>query len=499
MRSTFALPDIPPSLSFNPPSMASTFDLYTPQEEGTSQAEPKGPTRFFAQLLKDKFSRKISIHPKDVTNILCIPQVHEDDVESIMKAIRRGGYASTPMPSAFYASDRGEKMGPVLLEGSHRIEALRRLLCQKEATWLNPGETPENFKVVITVFKNLTLDDESRITQEFKKLAITAVRTTLVQQVLAINLALITCRLHENLPDRSEVSLDLLCQTYPEYKRYQNQTLRSWKNMAHALSPESLNLLLEKCAEFKVAFSKKTIQESSMLTTLQHYPGVQLWYLQRLLYLVAQGKIRRFKASYFKKMAKSLQRLANAILDFSACLEHIFDLENMANTFRDIVNNGKPSQIAHRELSHKILVSFYQIYLCSPTKDQEVQAVLQERKKHILLFPHIFYEIVAEIHFEKNYEEADKMFEAPLTSNRPRFTSRAQILQKRSHSETEPKTTIQKKKKRYMLRSIQRPVHKVSPPGSYSEQIEETGPDFKKTYQKIFLTRRFSRRFLFQR
>ena len=499
MRSTFALPDIPPPLPSLPPSMASTFDLYTPQEEGTSQTEPNEPTRFLAQLLKDNFSRKISIHPKDVPNILSVPQVHEEDVQSIMKAIPRGGCGSPSMPSSFYASDRGEKKGPVLLEGNHRIEALRRLLSQKEATWLNPGETPENFKVVITVFKNLTLDDESRITQEFKKLAITAVRTTLVQQVLAINLALITCRLHENLPDRSEVSLDLLCQTYPEYKRYQNQTLRSWKNMANALSPESLNLLLEKCPEFKVAFSKKTIQESSVLTTLQHYPGVQLWYLQRLLYLDAQGKVRRLKAAYFKKMVKSLQRLAYAILEFAACLEHIFALEKMANAFRDLVNTGEPSQIAHGELSHQIMMSFYKTYLCSPTKDEEIQTVLQERKKHILLFPHIFYEIVAEIHFEKNYEEADKMFEAPLTSNRPRFTNRAQILQKRSHSETEPRTTIHKKKKRYMLRSIQSPVHKVSPLPSYSEQTEETKPQVKKIYQKKCPTRRFTQRFLFQR
>ena len=357
----------------------------------------------------------------------------------------------------------------------------------------------ESWKVVITVCKDLTLEDESGITQELKKLDMTAVRTTLIQQVLAIHSALSTWRLHQNLPDHAEVSLDLLCQTYSEYKRYQNQTLRSWKNMANALSPESLNLLLEKCPEFKVAFSKKTIQESSVLTTLQHYPGVQLWYLQRLLYLDAQGKVRRFKPAYFKKMVKRLQRLANAILEFAACLDHIFDLQKMANAFRDLFNKGKPSQIAHGELTHEIMVSFYKKYLCSPTKDEEVQTVLQERKRHILLFPHIFYEIVAEIHFEKNYEEADKMFEAPLTSNRPRFTNRAKILQKRSHSETEPRTTIHKKKKRYMLRSIQGQVHKVSPLRSYSEQTEEAKPQVKKIYQTKFPTRRFTRRLLFQR
>ena len=300
---------------------------------------------------------------------------------------------------------------------------------------------------------------------------------TFFDQIVAMQRALSICRRRQNLPDHADVSVKDLCEARNDYKRYHNSTIRSWKRMAHSLSPEALEFPLQKKPDLKIVFSKKTIQESSMLTTLKNFPGAQLWYLKRLVYLKAQDKIRRFKATYFKKMAKMLERLASAMLDFAACLEHIFDLEQGANTFRDLVKKGQLSfSVSQPKVTEQFLMSFSQNYLCSPMKDEEMQPVLQERESDTLLFPHIFYQIVAAIHFENDHEKACGMFEAPPHRLRPRFTSHSQIFQKRSQSATEFKTPLQIMKKRYLLRSSTksgRKPRRASPPQNYSEQEED--------------------------
>lgn len=217
------------------------------------------------------------------------------------------------------------------------------------------------------------------------------------------------------------------------------------------LTPESLNSLLDQYGKSKAAFYRKTVQESSMRTTLKHYPGVQLWYLKRLVYLEDQGKIGRLKAAYFKEMAKNLKRFANAMLDFAGFLDHIFNLHQIADAFKDMVNVGHPRRIPQGIKSNQILMSFSDDYLWSLKKDEEVRPVLQQREKDTLFFPRIFHQIVAEIHFENNHEKADQMFESPPPNARPKFTSHLQILGKRSHSATESKNL--KKENKYMLRS----------------------------------------------
>ena len=451
--------------------MTSSSTFFNLHEEDASQKESNEPRRSFAQLLKDKFDRTISVHPKDVNNIFSVSQIREENVRSMMKSIRDCGWKR----SSLYASDRGEGKPPILIEGIHRAEALRRLLSREETTWLPRGKTSHNFKIDISVLKNLTLDEEACIACESSKIDTAGVPLTLVDQVLAMHRALKCCRLRQNLPYNAEISFEVLCQAQPDYRRYHSSTIRSWKRMADALSHQSLEFLREKQLEFKAAFSKKTIQESSMLTTLKRYPGVQLWYLKRLLYLEAQENAKPFKAAYFKKMAARLERFANAILDFAACLEHIFDLQNIANAFRDMVNWGKPRRVPQGKMSEQILMSFSHNYLWSSKKDDEVQAALQEREKDTLLFPRIFYQIVAQIHFEDDYEKADEMFEALPNGLRPRFKSHSQILQKRSLSAADSKSKIQKKKKRYPLRSAHKPskkFHKGSPPDVEQEVAE---------------------------
>ena len=326
-------------------------------------------------------------------------------------------------------------------------------------------------------FTSVNPHGEGASRQEHAELPVPAADLTFLEQIVAMQKALNICRRRQNLPDHADVSVKDLCEAQNDYKRYHNSTIRSWKRMAHSLSPEALEFLLQKQRDLKIAFSKKTIQESSVLITLKNFPGAQLWYLKRLVYLKAQDKIRRLKATYFKKMAKMLERLASAMLDFAACLEHIFDLHQAANTFRDLVKKGQHCPLGpQRKVAEQFLMSFFQNYLWSPKKDEELKPVLQERENDTLLFPHIFYQIVAAIHFENDHEKACGMFEAPPHRLRPRFTGHSQILQKRSQSATEFKTTLHKMKKRYLLRSSTnsaKKTRKASPPQNYSEQEEE--------------------------
>ena len=76
---------------------------------------------FFTQLLQDKFDRTINVHPSKLTNLLSVRQLREDGVTNFMQNIRECGWTGSPL----YASDRGGNQTPVLLEGAHRIEALR--------------------------------------------------------------------------------------------------------------------------------------------------------------------------------------------------------------------------------------------------------------------------------------------------------------------------------------------------------------------------------------
>ena len=175
-------------------------------------------------------------------------------------------------------------------------------------------------------------------------------------------------------------------------------------------------------------------------------------------------------------MATRLERFANAMLDFAACLEHIFDLRNIANAFRDMVNWGKPRRVPQGKMSEPILMSFSNNYLWSSRKDDEVQPALQEREGDTLLFPRIFYQIVAQIHFEHDYEKADEMFEALPPGLRPRFDGHSQILQNRSLSSADSKSKIQQKKRRYPLRSAQKPskkFHEGSPRNHMEQEVAE--------------------------
>ena len=398
----------------------------------SSVATPESPPLSFAQLVKDKSYGTITLHPSKVTSTLSVRPIREEGVIVVMKAIRDCGWTRSPL----YASDRGDNRPPVLLEGSHRLEALRRLLSKKQTPWLLRGETPSSFKVDITVLKNLTPEEEIRIGRESNKINSSNVQMTLVDQLVAMHKALKLCREKYSVPKEKRVKMSVFLKSNPDYRRYARSTLRAWKRVADGFGPEALQFLLvkhskgfESGGEVKTAFSKKTIMESQVVSCLKSYPGVQFWYLKRLVHLEGEDKVRQHNVTYFKELPKLLRFFADAMIQFATSLEKEFKLSQIAKCFRDLVQIGhldktKFPKNQERRWKHH-LSKFAEQYLWSAKREDEVGEVVQQRRKdeNKLLFPHIFYEIVAQLHFNKDYDKTDEMFNAPKTGLRPEFTT----------------------------------------------------------------------------
>ena len=427
------------------PNMASTS---TAQQISRPHASP-----FFTQLLHDKFDRKIDVHPTKLNTFLSLLHLREEGVISVMQNIRDCGWTGSPL----YASDRGGNQLPVLLEGGHRIEALRRLLARNETSWLLRGQTPENFKVQITVFKNLSSEEESRIRREFNNINSKNVRMTLLDQIVAMHKALTLCRRRKNIPENAPVNLQLLIDIYPDYGRYHRSTVRAWRRAADQFGPESIAYLLKTYSQglqrgrLEVAFSKKTIQESKMLKTLQDYPGVQFWYLKRLVYMEAHNKIKYYNASHFNRMAVVLKHFADALNQFASCLLDVFKLHKLAISLQNLVKKGRAYSIQCKKedmRQYRILSTFSNYYLWSTKGDKELNAAVRQRQKDNSLFPYILYQLVARIQFNNNFVEAEALFQTQAAKLRPRFTTpfhskwvyknHFEISRKRSHHYLQP-------------------------------------------------------------
>lgn len=415
-------------------------------------------TLSFMRLIKEKFDRDLHIHPHQVTRVLSIRPVREEGVRKIMTTIQQCGWAS----SNLFASDRGDDQPPVLVEGNHRVEALRRLLNEKNSSWLLPGETPQDFKVKITVLKGLTLDDEARIGREANHINANHVSMTLIDHIVAMYRALTATRLRKQISPRASVSIDLLLATHPDYKRYHKSTIRAWKRMAEGLAPQARKLLLKthaqglKSGDVRLAFSKKTLIESQMMQNLKDWPGVQFWYLKRLIYLENQGKTRAHTAKYFKGVIIRLKNFAQAFRQFSKTLMTTFDLPSTASYLANVLETGSPGENLNNSLM-KPLLQFTQNYLWTNNRDKEIQALLQKRKHNDSVFPYVFYQLVAQLRFNEDYAEADKIFTAPDSTLQLKFTSPVdptqnfqnylQSLQKkRSHSSLDAGPSKKKQK-----------------------------------------------------
>lgn len=388
----------------------------------TSPKSPRLPS--FAQLVNDKLDRHIHVHPRDLTCIRSVRELREEGVLKIIDAIRECGWAC----STLYASDRGDGKLPVLVDGSHRLEALRRLLKSKDTSWLLQNETPENFKVTLTVLKGLTFEEEGRVGREANHINSRHVSMTLVDHIVATHRAVIATRLRLNLKSGEDLSSETLRKVHPDFRRYANSTIRAWKGLAEGLSPQARKLLLQVHAsglssgDVRVAFSKKTLVDSKMMHHLRNCPGAQFWYLKRLVNLEDNDEIRTHKAPYFEDLILVLKSFSNACTQFVGRLKYTFKLTKVARYLDDIVQTGTPSDNLRPALK-VYLTTFAHNYLWTSKRDKEVHALLQLRKKNIKMYPYVFYQLVAQLHFKEDYEKVDKMFAAPQSHDRVTFTS----------------------------------------------------------------------------
>ena len=341
-----------------------------------------------------------------------------------MDAIRECGWAC----STLYASDRGDGKFPVLVDGSHRLEALRRLLKSKDTSWLLDKETPENFKITLTVLKSLTFEEEGRVGREANHINSRHVSMTLVDHIVATHRAVIATRLRLNLNSGQDLTSETLRKVHPDFRRYANSTIRAWKGLAEGLSPQAKKLLLQvhtsglSSGDVRVAFSKKTLVDSRMMHHLRNFPGAQFWYLKRLVNLEDKDEIRKHKAPYFEDLILVLKSFSNACTQFVGRLKYTFKLTKVAKYLDEIVQTGTPSDRLRPALK-VYLTTFAHNYLWTSKRDNETRALLELRKKNIKMYPYVFYQLVAQLHFKEDYEKVDKMFAAPEANERVSFTS----------------------------------------------------------------------------
>ena len=421
-----------------------------------------------------------------------------------MQAIRESGWAC----STLYASDRGNGETPVLVDGSHRREALLRLLKSKDTSWLLRNETPDTFKVTVTVLKGLTPEEEGLVGREANHINSKHVAMTTVDHIIATDIAVTATRLRLNLKKGEALSAATLRSVHPDFQRYATPTIRAWKGLAEGLSPQAKKLIfrlhssgLGPKGDVRVTLSKKTLMDSKMMVHLRKYPGAQFWYIQRLVALEADEKIRTNKAHYFENVILLLKGFSDACTQFALCLKHTFKLNKVAKYFDEIVRSGAAPEKLTKKLTPALkehLKSFTRNYLWTFKREKEVQAVVDLRKKDYKMFPYVFYQLVAQLHFNEDYEKVDKMFAAPEANDRVKFTSPVdptqenlnyrQLLQKRrlqllssrsgqsSNENDGPPTKKQKKQKKPAAEEARR-KEKGKERERDQEQVENTDDD----------------------
>ena len=190
--------------------------------------------RFFAQLLKDYHHSTIQVTPselKHMTRDKGLRDVRRSGVHELKLAIKRSGWARTPL----IASGKDDGLSPRLLEGFHRAEALFQLFNEKDTGWLLRNETPETFRVEVTVLKGLTAEQEQQISRESNLVNSSNVVMSLVDHVVAMRSALQTCLDEENLDRLVEVSRKVLFKHHPDYQHYAKSSVSLWKRLATKL------------------------------------------------------------------------------------------------------------------------------------------------------------------------------------------------------------------------------------------------------------------------
>ena len=400
-----------------------------------SAANQAKNARFFAQLLKDHHHRIIRVRPsqlKQMTTEKGLRDVRKSGVDELKLAVKRSGWARTPL----IASDREDGSGPRLLEGFHRAQALFELFNEKDTDWLLRNETPETFRVEVTVLKGLTVEQELQISRESNFVNSSNVVMSLADQVVAMRMALQTCvAADEDLTQLVEVSREILFKHHPDYEHYSKSSITLWKRLAAKLG-ESAFTFMKKLhkkgpqlgnGQVSRAFSRKTLLHSKFLKHLgePHFHGAQLWYITRVVEMERRDGVKRFGAHFFEKEAELMKHKAEVCEYFSAFASNQ-GMNWFSRALHRFVMHGHPRR---QKGSNKEFLEYHQIvclenfckkYIISDDSDNawldarvtkgrsEDSEVEDTARQSIPCFPFFLRKLAAEVDFENNLDSFDE-------------------------------------------------------------------------------------------
>ena len=277
------------------------------------------------QLVKDHYDRTIHVHPrvlKEMNASQPLRDVRNEGVQRIKKTIKESGWAAQT-PLIAHDESNGTRP-PRLLEGCHRAEALFQLFQDKDTSWLLEGETPDSFRVEVTVLKGLSKENQLQLSRQANRITGSNVPMSLVDQVVAMHSALSNCKEKEGLPSREPVPLATLHKHHPDYLEYAKNTVRRWKQLAEDLGREAMKFMkmMQRVHEEKRirrVFSTKTLTRSKFLKILRQEHGPQFWYIRRLAAIEREDskRFRALPAQYFEDLAIHFKQVAEKLADFA--------------------------------------------------------------------------------------------------------------------------------------------------------------------------------------
>ena len=307
------------------------------------------PPSSYAQLIESHFSETIEVTPRELQGMaesLSLRELRWDGVQLLKQAIQKSGWTNTPL----LAVDREDDSGLHLLEGAHRARALQMLFDDEETSWLLRGQTPETFRVKVSVLKGLTTAEEQQISREANRINSTVVEMSLVDQVYAMMQALHDCQ--GRLGRGQRVHLKDLHRLHPDYRNYSESSVRTWKRLAEAFGKEAMAYMKRVHSDLdgkftddraQRAFSKKTLLESNALKILNSrgLHGAQLWYLKRVVQLEEKNQVQSLNAKYFQDLAKLMRRIATLCEDFVDVIREL-ELFRFGRALQTFIITGTP-------------------------------------------------------------------------------------------------------------------------------------------------------------
>ena len=369
------------------------------------------PSSSYAQLIDSHFSETIEVTPRELQRMaesLALRELRWDGVQLLKQAIKESGWTNTPL----LAVDREDDSGLHLLEGAHRARALQMLFDDEETSWLLRGQTPETFRVKVSVLKGLTTAEEQQISREANRINSTVVEMSLVDHVYAMTQALDDCQ--ARLGRGQRVRLRDLHRLHPDYRNYSETSVRTWKRLAEAFGKEAMAYMKRVHSDLdgkftddraQSAFSKKTLLESNALKILnsRELHGAQLWYLKRVVQLEQKNEGRMLNAKYFENLAKLMRRIATLCEDFADVI-HELELYNFGRVLQTFFITGTPPASGEQaEFLNKVHVPCVEKFLERRILSREWDEIWDTSDvtdEDVPCFPYFFKSLLKDAEFE---------------------------------------------------------------------------------------------------